>query len=87
MWLFSLLAVVHVIVIVYFLYKLVTLLTGDADLQVLGSRLKPDYYKDRVVWVTGASSGSTYPHISHTPSHRDYVKLLDMMHTGIQTVH
>ena len=47
-------------VVGYLLLQLVRLLRADGDLQVLGSSLKPDYFKDRVVWVTGASSGSEW---------------------------
>lgn len=42
----------------YLLLKLIQLYRADADFQVLGSTMKPEYFKDRVVWVTGASSGS-----------------------------
>ena len=47
-------------IVVYLLLQLFRLLRADGDLQVLGSSLKPDYFKDRVVWVTGASSGSEW---------------------------
>ena len=42
----------------YVLLKLFQLWRADGDLTVMGSSMKPEYYKDRVVWVTGASSGS-----------------------------
>ena len=45
----------------YILFKIFQLYRADADLTVLGSKLKPEYFKDRVVWVTGASSGSKKP--------------------------
>ena len=45
-------------VVGYILLKLFQLYRADADLTVLASKLKPEYFKDRVVWVTGASSGS-----------------------------
>ena len=38
--------------------KLVQLARADADLTVLSSKMKPQYFQGRVVWVTGASSGS-----------------------------
>lgn len=63
MLLLYLLLLAHLAVFGYLGYKLVKLLTADADLQVLGSRLKPDYFKGKVVWVTGASSGSTSMHM------------------------
>lgn len=46
------------VVVLYLLYKAFLLYNADGDLQVLGSKLKPAYFKERVVWVTGASSGS-----------------------------
>ena len=52
-------------VVGYLLLQLVRLLRADGDLQVLGSSLKPDYFEDRVVWVTGASSGSEWECIRH----------------------
>ncbi len=57
MWLL-LLVLAHLAIAGYLLHRLVRLLTADADLQVLGSRLKPGYFNGRVVWITGASSGS-----------------------------
>ncbi|XP_064397214.1 dehydrogenase/reductase SDR family member 7-like isoform X2 [Halichondria panicea] len=56
MWLL-LLVLAHLAIAGYLLHRLVRLLTADADLQVLGSRLKPGYFNGRVVWITGASSG------------------------------
>ena len=53
-------------VVGYLLLQLVRLLRADGDLQVLGSSLKPDYFKDRVVWVTGASSGSEWVCVRHS---------------------
>ena len=45
-------------VFVYFVLKVVQLCRADADLTVLGSKMKPQYFEGKVVWVTGASSGS-----------------------------
>ena len=42
----------------YLILKVVQLWRADADLTVLGSKMKPQYFQGRVVWVTGASSGS-----------------------------
>lgn len=47
-----------VILALVFLRKLFLLLTGDADLTLLSKSLVPNFFKDKVVWVTGASSGS-----------------------------
>ena len=53
-----LLLVLVIVIVVYLLLKLVQLLRADADLVVLNSKMKPEYFQGRVVWVTGASSGS-----------------------------
>jgi chemotaxis methyl-accepting protein methylase len=45
-------------VLVYLALKLVQFYGADADLSVLGSKMKPQYFEGKVVWVTGASSGS-----------------------------
>ena len=42
----------------YVLYKLLQLYRADGDLTVLNSSMKPEYFKGRVIWITGASSGS-----------------------------
>ena len=52
------LAAVFLLLLGYVLLKLFQLWRADGDLTVMGSSMKPEYYKDRVVWVTGASSGS-----------------------------
>ena len=62
MWLF----LVSGVVVGYLVLKLVKLARADADLTVLGSKMKPQYFQGRVVWVTGASSGSTCGGISAT---------------------
>ena len=49
-------------VFIYFLLKVVQLCRADADLTVLGSKMKPQYFEGKVVWVTGASSGSKCSH-------------------------
>ena len=46
------------VVLAYFVVKLMQLYRADADLTVLGSKMKPQYFEGKVVWVTGASSGS-----------------------------
>ena len=43
--------------VILFLYRLVRFVTADADLSLLSYSLKPEFFKDKVVWVTGASSG------------------------------
>lgn len=55
MWL---LLVIQGLFVALALYKLIQLYLADGDLTVLSSSMKPEYFKDRVVWVTGASSGS-----------------------------
>ena len=42
---------------IYVAYKLFKFATADADLNLLGHSLKPGFFKDKIVWVTGASSG------------------------------
>ncbi len=42
----------------YYLYKLFQLYFADADLVTSRKSLRPEYFRDKVVWVTGASSGS-----------------------------
>ena len=51
--------VVVAVTVVLTLLKLLRILRGDADLSLQRKSLVPDFYKDKVVWVTGASSGST----------------------------
>jgi hypothetical protein len=45
-------------VLVYLALKLVQLCRAGADFTVLSSKMKPQYFEGKVVWVTGASSGS-----------------------------
>lgn len=52
-----LLFVVIVVLVVYLVLKAVQFYRADADLTALASKMKPEYFKGRVVWVTGASSG------------------------------
>ncbi len=54
MWLLLLIGAVAA----YLLLKLVWLLVGDTDLVVRSLKMKPEYFQGRVIWVTGASSGS-----------------------------
>lgn len=42
----------------YAVYKLFVFAMGDGDLAVLSKKLKQSYFTGKVVWVTGASSGS-----------------------------
>ena len=42
----------------YLLYKVFRMLRADCDLTLLNRRLRPAYFAGKVVWVTGASSGS-----------------------------
>ena len=44
----------------YLVYKAVRILRTDCDLTLLSKRLKPLYFSGKVVWVTGASSGSKF---------------------------
>ena len=46
------------IALVYLVYKTIRLLLSDCDLTVKSKTLKSGYFKGKVVWVTGASSGS-----------------------------
>ena len=53
------LAVAAAVILVFvFLRKIFLLLTGDADLTLLSKSLIPNFFRNKVVWVTGASSGS-----------------------------
>ena len=42
----------------YLVYKAIRIIRADCDLVLLGKRLKASYFSGKVVWVTGASSGS-----------------------------
>ena len=53
----------HGLALVYLLYKVVVLALADADLVLYSKKLKPFYYDKKVVWVTGASSGSELSHL------------------------
>ncbi len=61
----SWLAVLLVLVLVYLLYKVVVFARADADLTLLSKTLDSKYFDNKVVWVTGASSGSecVYEHV------------------------
>ena len=56
-WLVILFAL-HGLALLYLLYKVVVLAFADADLTLYSKKLKPSYFDKKVVWVTGASSGS-----------------------------
>ena len=45
------------IFLVVVVYKIYQFITSDADLNLLKHSLRSDFFKDKVVWVTGASSG------------------------------
>ena len=45
---------------VYLVYKAVRILRTDCDLTLMSKRLKAGYFNGKVVWVTGASSGSKF---------------------------
>ena len=42
----------------YLIYKSVRILRTDCDLTLMSKSLRAQYFSGRVVWVTGASSGS-----------------------------
>ena len=44
----------------YLAYKAVRILRTDCDLTLMSKRLKAGYFNGKVVWVTGASSGSKF---------------------------
>ena len=46
-------------IVIFALAKIIRLLrNADADLTLLRCSLVPGFYRNKVVWVTGASSGS-----------------------------
>lgn len=53
-------AAIGSLALVSFLLFLVLLSRADSDLLLLSKQLRESYFKDRVVWVTGASSGSEF---------------------------
>ncbi len=56
----SWLAVLLALVLVYLLYKVVVFARADAYLTLLSKTLNSKYFDNKVVWVTGASSGSEF---------------------------
>ena len=42
----------------YLLHKLFRFYFSDGDFVTLSKSMRPEYFRDKVVWVTGASSGS-----------------------------
>ena len=60
------------VVAAYLLYKVVRIARADCDLTLLSRRLKAGYFTDKVVWVTGASSGSTFIFCIAVSSPLDY---------------
>ena len=51
---------VQVAILSYIAYKLFVFFRADGDFTVISKRLKPEYFKGKVIWITGASSGSEY---------------------------
>jgi chemotaxis methyl-accepting protein methylase len=51
---------VLVAIVSYIAYKALVFFRADGDFTVISKRLKPEYFKGRVIWITGASSGSEY---------------------------
>lgn len=49
-----------VAILCYIVYKLLVFFRADGDLTVISKRMKPEYFKGKVIWITGASSGSEY---------------------------
>ena len=49
---------VLVAILSYIAYKLLVFFRADGDLTVTSKRIKPEYFKGKVIWITGASSGS-----------------------------
>ena len=45
------------VVVIYLVYKVLRFATADADLNLLSHSLKPHFFKGKVIWVTGSSSG------------------------------
>ena len=54
----SWLVILLVLALLYLLYKVVVFVRADADLTLLSRTLDTRYFDNKVVWVTGASSGS-----------------------------
>ena len=50
----------------YLAYKSVRILRTDCDLTLMSKRLKAGYFEGKVVWVTGASSGSKFFSVTYT---------------------
>ena len=49
---------VAVLLVLSLLRRIFMLLRGDADFTLQSKSLVPNYFREKVVWVTGASSGS-----------------------------
>lgn len=58
--------VVLVVIISYIAYKVLVFFAADGDFTVISKRLKPEYFKGKVIWITGASSGSKYKSFMYT---------------------
>ena len=50
--------VLTLLFLLYYLVKLIQLVFSDCDLQLRSCTLKPEYFKNKVVWLVGASGGS-----------------------------
>ena len=57
----------QVAILSYIAYKLFVFFRADGDFTVISKRLKPEYFKGKVIWITGASSGSEYLIIASYP--------------------
>ena len=73
-----LIGIVITVLFVVILLRVFKLYRADGDLRLLSHTLKPAYFKDKVVWVTGASSGSkqnAYVYVRLTCVHEDSQKI------------
>jgi hypothetical protein len=59
-----------------FLYYLVLFLIGDADNATYLAKENKEYYRDKVVWITGASSGIGLQFCRHISALRVGAKLI-----------
>ena len=57
-WSLFCVGVVALLSLLYSLVRLVQLVFSDCDLQLRACAPKPEYFKDKVVWLVGASGGS-----------------------------
>ena len=57
-WTLFCVGVFALLFLLYHLVRLVQLVFSDCDLQLRGCAPKPEYFKNKVVWLVGASGGS-----------------------------